>query len=417
MKSINRLSALAVANAKTAGRYGDGGGLYLQVSASGTKSWLFRYKTAGRSRYMGLGSLYTVSLAQARDAAGECRRLLLQGIDPIDHRYGMRAAARLDAAKAMTFDDCRDAYIAAHGAGWRNAKHRAQWVNTLSTYVSPVFSNLPVQSVDVGLVMRVLEPIWSTKPETASRLRGRIERVLDWAKARGFRDGENPARWRGHLDHLLPARSKVQKVQHHAALPFSDVGLFMTALQERDGVAARALEFVVLTAARTGESLGATWNEIDFSTRTWTIPANRMKSHREHRVPLSGDAIRLLETMQATRSSEFVFPGQRQGKPLSNMALLMMLRRMGRGDVTTHGFRSSFRTWAAERTDFPHEVVEAALAHVIGNKVEAAYQRGDLFDKRRRLMDEWACYLRGDVFERGEQTATWSDLPLPSRGV
>ena len=304
-----------MANAKTPGLYGDGGGLYLQVSTTGTKSWLFRYKVASRSRYMGLGSLTTVSLAKARELASECRRLRLQHIDPIDHRNGVRAAARLDAAKAMTFDECRDAYIAAHKAGWRNAKHQAQWSNTLNTYVTPVFGKLPVQTIDVALVMKVLEPIWSTKPETASRLRGRIERVLDWAKARGYRSGENPARWRGHLDHLLPARSKVRKVKHHAALPFSEIAPFMTALRERDGVAARALEFAILTAARTGEVLGATWDEIKLSTRTWTIPAHRMKGDREHRVPLSDDAIRVLEQMQAVKSDEFVFPGHRMASP------------------------------------------------------------------------------------------------------
>jgi integrase len=391
-KSINKLSAVAVANARAPGLYGDGGGLYLQVTATGTKSWLFRYKVAGRGRYMGLGSLAIVSLAEARAAAGECRRLRLQGTDPIDRRNAMRAAACLDAAKAMTFDECRDAYVAAHKASWRNAKHQAQWVSTLDTYAGPVLGKLPVQSIDVALVMKVLEPIWSTKPETASRLRGRIERILDWARARGFRSGENPAHWRGHLDHLLPARSKVRNIRHHAALPFDDIAVFMTDLREMDGIAARALEFVILTAARTGEALGAAWNEIDFRTSTWTIPAHRMKGYREHRVPLSDDAIRVLEQMQAMRSGEFVFPGHRLGKPLSNMALLMMLRRMGRGDVTTHGFRSSFRTWAAERTGFPREVVEAALAHVVGNKVEAAYQRGDLFDKRCQLMDAWARY-------------------------
>jgi integrase len=291
----------------------------------------------------------------------------------------------------MTFDQCRDAYIAAHQAGWRNAKHRSQWVNTLNIYVSPVFGNLAVQAVDVALIMRVLEPIWTAKPETASRLRGRIERVLDWAKARGFRAGENPARWRGHLDQLLPARAKVRNVQHHAALPFGDLPKFMIGLRERGGVAARALEFAILTAARTGEVIGAGWDEIDLGSRTWTVPANRMKGHREHRIPLSDRAVALLEEVKQTGSSEFVFsrPG---GKSLSNMALLMMLRRMKRDDVTAHGFRSSFRTWAAECTGFPREVVEAALAHVTGNKVEAAYQRGDLFDKRRQLMAEWGAY-------------------------
>jgi Phage integrase central domain/Arm DNA-binding domain len=238
---VNKLSPRAVANAKRPGLYGDGGGLYLQVSTTGTKSWLFRYKAGGRGRYMGLGSLTTVSLAKAREFAAECRRLRLQHIDPIDHRNSVRAAALLDTAKAMTFDECRDAYIATHKAGWRNAKHQAQWRNSLNTYVTPVFGRLPVQTIDVGLVMKVLEPIWSTKPETASRLRGRIERIVDWAKTRGLRSGENPARWRGHLDHLLPARSKVRKVQHHAALPFNEISSFMSALREREGIAARAL--------------------------------------------------------------------------------------------------------------------------------------------------------------------------------
>jgi integrase len=399
-KVISKLSALAVASAKMPGLYGDGGGLYLQVSANGSKSWIFRFKTRGRTRYMGLGSLKTISLAKAREAASKCRELRLQGIDPITQRDSVRVAARLDAVKTMTFDECRDAYIASHQAAWRNAKHRMQWVNTLDTYVSPVFGKLAVQAVDVAWVTQVLEPIWSTKPETASRLRGRIERVLDWAKARGFRAGENPARWRGHLDQLLPARSKVHKVQHHAALPFSELPPFMAALRERAGVAARALEFAILTAARTGEVIGATWNEIDLGRRTWTVPANRMKGHREHRVPLSDRAVALLEEMQGTKSNEFVF-SRHGGKRLSNMALLMMLRRMERSDVTAHGFRSSFRTWAAERTGFPREVVEAALAHVIGNKVEAAYQRGDMLDKRRELMAEWGEYCANPASTAG----------------
>src|SRR6476620_688354 len=390
-KIISKLSALAVAGAKVPGLYGDGGGLYLQVSANGSKSWLFRFKTCGRTRYMGLGSLRTISLAKAREAVSKCRELQLQGIDPIAQRDGLRAAARLDAVKTMTFDECLDAYIAAHKAGWRNAKHGMQWVNTLDTYVSPVFGKLAVQAVDVALVTQVLEPIWSMKPETASRLRGRIERVLDWAKARGFRAGENPARWRVHLDQLLPARSKVHKVRHHAALPFGELPPFTIALRKRAGVAARALEFAILTAARTGEVIGATWGEIDLATRTLTVPASRMKGHREHRISLSDRAVALLEEIHESRTNAFVF-SRHGGKPLSNMALLMMLRRMVRSDVTAHGFRSSFRTWAAECTGFPREVVDAALAHVIGNKVEAAYQRGDLFDKRRELMAEWGNY-------------------------
>jgi integrase len=390
-KSINKLSALKAANLKTPGFHGDGGGLYLQVSPAGTKSWVFRFKVSSRSRYMGLGSATTVSLAEAREAASECRKLRLQGIDPVEQRKQERQRGRMESAKAMTFDQCRDAYIAAHAPSWKNPKHAQQWINTLSTYVTPVFGSLPVQSIDVGLVTKVLGPIWNTKPETAGRVRGRIESILDWARARGFREGENPARWRGHLDQLYPARSKFRRVKHHEALPYPEIADFMTMLREQVGVAPRALEFVILTASRTGEALKATWDEFDLNTQTWVIPAHRMKGNRGHRVPLSNRAVEILEYMEGVRVNEFVFPGPKQGKPLSDMALLMTLRRMDY-KVTTHGFRSTFRTWAAEQTNFRHEVAESALAHVIGNKVEAAYQRGDLLEKRRALMEEWADY-------------------------
>ena len=292
----------------------------------------------------------------------------------------------------MTFDGCAKAYIAAHEAAWRNPKHRQQWTNTLATYVSPVIGQLPVAAVDTGLVLKVVEPIWSKKPETASRVRGRIEVVLDWAKVRGYRDGENPARWRGHLDHLLPAKSKVRKVEHHAALPYAQVGAFMVGLREQPGIGARALEFLILTATRTGETLGAIWNEVDIAARLWTIPAARMKAGKDHRVPLSDAALTVLKQMHAIRHSDYVFPGGRDRRPLSEMALLMLLRRMERGNVTAHGFRSTFRDWAAERTSSPREVAEAALAHAIPDAVEAAYRRGDLFDKRRKLMAAWAEY-------------------------
>ncbi len=391
-RAIQRLSTTKVRTAK-AGMWCDGGGLYLQCTA-GTdgrlrKSWLFRYATKGRERQMGLGSLDTVSLAEAREGAANCRRLHLAGVDPIEHRDAARMQAALDAAKAMTFDECRDAYLKAHAAGWRNAKHRQQWESTLKTYCSPVFGKVSVQAVDVALVMKAVEPIWTTKPETASRLRGRIESILDWARVRDMRTGDNPARWRGHLDQLLPAPNKLRKVRHHAALPYPEIGAFMVELRGRDGVAALALEFAILTATRTNEVLGARWDEID--GQVWTIPASRMKAGREHRVPLSDKAMTIIKRMKAVRANDYIFPGDRR-EMLSNMALLMTLRRMGRGDLTTHGFRATFRTWAAERSQFPREVVESALAHVIGNKVEAAYQRGDLFDKRRRLMDAWAEY-------------------------
>jgi integrase len=410
-RSIHRLSAVKVKNAKPGKRsngapraqlLADGGGLYLQVTPGNggvSKSWIYRYAAvAGNERFMGLGSLDTVSLADARAKAAECRKLRERGLDPIGARDAQRASAAVECAKATTFDQCAEHYITAHRAGWRNPKHAAQWKSTLATYASPVFGNLPVRSIDVGLVIKVIEPIWATKPETASRVRGRIESVLDWAGSRGFRDADNPARWKGRLENLLPRRSKVRAVQHHAALPFTETSDFMYSLRGRDAVAARALEFAVLTAARTGEVLGAKWTEIDFKAGTWTVPAERMKSGREHRVPLPDLAVALLQRMLKVRENDYVFPGDRRAT-LSNMALLMLLRRMGRGDLTAHGFRSTFRDWAAECTNFPSEVVEMALAHAVGNKVEAAYRRGDLFEKRRKLMEAWAIYCDKSTVE------------------
>jgi integrase len=337
-----------------------------------------------------LGPTHAVSVAEAREKARECRARLNDGIDPLEHKNGLRAAARLEAAKAMTFDQCADSYITSHQAGWKNSKHAAQWRSTLTTYVTPVFGRLPIQHIDTTLIMKVLDPIWRTKAETASRLRGRIEAILSWAIVRGYRAGENPARWKGHLDQLLPVRTKVRAVEHHAALPYDEICAFMADLRMREAVAARALEFAVLTAARTNEVLGAKWDEIGIKAAIWTIPASRMKGKREHRVPLSDAALVVLERMQAVRDGNFVFPGAKHGRPLSNMAMLVLLRRMGRGDLTAHGFRSTFRDWAAERTNFPSEVVEMALAHAISSKTEAAYRRGDLFDRRRRVMAEWA---------------------------
>jgi integrase len=406
-RTIHRLSSLKIKNAKI-GMHCDGGGLYLQCTSgpgrSIRRSWLFRYAIKGRERQMGLGSVDEVSLADARDRAAERRKLRENAIDPIEYRKAAQVREALEAAKSMTFDECRDAYIKAHAPSWRNAKHNQQWRNTLQSYCSAIFGNIPVQAVDVSFVMKVLDPIWSNKPETASRLRGRIEAILDWAKARALRSGDNPARWRGHLDHLLPARTKVRRVKHHASLPYSEIYRYLEALTCQKGIAAKALEFLILTASRTGEVLGAHWDEIDLPARVWTIPAGRMKAGREHRVPLSDAAVSILKEMQSVRQNQFVFPGDRRAQ-LSNMALLMVLRRMKRSDITAHGFRATFRTWAAERTNFAREVVEAALAHVVGNKVEAAYQRGDLFDKRRRLMDAWAEFC-------AKNTATAEVLPL-----
>jgi integrase len=395
------LAALTVAKLRDPGHYGDGGGLWLQVSPTGTKSWVFRYRAHGRVREMGLGSLIALPLADARQAAAECRKQRAAGIDPIEARKAERARARLAEARALTFKACAEACIAAHAAGWRNAKHAKQWGATLAAYAFPAFGDLPVADVDTGLVVKALEAIWREKPETASRVRQRIERVLDWATVRGFRQGANPARWKGHLDTLLPARAKLRPVEHHAALPWAEVPAFVADLRSREALAARAVEFAILTAARTGEVLGARWAEFDLQAGTWTVPAERMKAGREHRVPLSREALAILSLLKGTSDGEYVFPGGRRGRPLSGMALLMLLRRMGRGDLTAHGFRSSFRDWAAERTNYPRAVAEAALAHRLKDKTEAAYARSDLFERRRRLMADWARFCHGGAAKAG----------------
>jgi integrase len=402
---LGRLSAVRVQGVRKPGYYGDGGGLYLRVAPGGAKGWIFRYGGRGRRRDMGLGGYPSIGLAKARELAGDCRGMIAAGLDPIAARNEKRAAAAIEAAKAMTFDDCATAYINAHEAGWRNPKHRQQWKNTLSTYVSPVVGKLTVSAVDTGLVLKVLEPIWARKPETASRVRGRMEAVLDWAKVRGYRTGENPARWRGHLDHLLPAKAKVRKVEHHAALPYVRIGAFLVALRQQDGIAARALEFLILTATRTGETLGATWNEVDIGAKLWTLPSGRMKAGKEHRVPLSDAALAVLQQMHDIRHSDYVFPGARDRRPLSEMSILMLIRRMKYGDITAHGFRSTFRDWAAERTTFAREAAEIALAHAIPSAVEAAYRRGDLFEKRRELMEAWAAYCAKTETDAGKVVA------------
>jgi len=390
MRHHNRLSALAVGRLKESGMYADGGGLYLQVSRSGTKSWIFRFAMSGREREMGLGPLHTVSLSEARDLALDARKLKLRGLDPIDARNGERSAKRLEDAKAVTFKQAAAAYIKANQAAWKNAKHAAQWEATLATYAEPIFGDFAVAAIDTTLVLKAIEPIWTAKPETASRLRGRIETILDWATVRGFRHGDNPARWRGHLDKLLPSKNKIRTVTHHAALPYKELPAFMQVLADQAGVGARALEFTILTAARTSEVIGARWEELDVASATWTVPKERMKAGREHRVPLSASALKILEAMAAIRTSDYVFPGGKKDRPLSNMALLAALKRMKRSDLTAHGFRSTFRDWAAETTDYPGEVVEMALAHTVANKVEAAYRRGDLLEKRKGLMSDWS---------------------------
>ena len=386
------------------GVYGDGGGLYLQVRDSDRRTWIFRYMIRGKARWMGLGSLADTSLKEARAKAEAARKLAKDGVDPIEARDARAEADAADraaqeaeqAAKARTFMVVAEAYIAAHEAGWRNAKHRQQWHNTLATYAAPVIGGTPIAEVTTEHVKAILEPIWTTRPETASRVRGRIEAILDYSKVLGWRSGENPARWRGHMDHMFPARGKVRRVQHHAALPWPEISAFMKRLMTQEGVSALALRFTILTAARTGESLGATWGEIDAAGALWTIPAERMKAGREHRVPLSDGALAVLTEAAKLRNDDSpaapVFPGAKSGKPLSNMALLMLLRRMGRGDLTAHGFRSTFRDWVAEATNHPGAVAEAALAHAVSDRTEAAYQRGTMLEKRIALMTDWETY-------------------------
>jgi integrase len=373
------------------GRYSDGHQLYLQVQSPTNKSWLFRYTFDGRERFMGLGPLHTIGLEEARERARQARKTLLDGADPLAVRAAETVQRALEVARTITFEAAAKAYYESHEASWKNAKHRQQFLNTLKTYVFPKIGKLPVADIDTGLVLKCAEPIWQDKTETANRVRGRIEAVLDWATVRGYRKGDNPARWRGHLSEVLPARGKIQKTRHHAALPIDEVPAFMTALREQQGVGARALEFTVLTAARTAETVGARWSEIDFANATWTIPAGRMKASKEHRVPLSKPALHILRDVPHEKNNPFIFIGPYKAG-LSNVAMAATLQRMDRSDITVHGFRSTFRTWAGERTAHPVHVIEQALAHSIGTKVERAYARGDLFTKRARLMGDWARY-------------------------
>jgi len=389
-RKIKALSAIEVQRLTTPGMnfVGEVAGLALLVSDTGARSWILRTMIAGKRRDMGLGGYPDVTLADARRRAREKREQIDNGIDPIAQRREARSALAAKLAKAMTFNQCVDAYLDAHNESWSNPKHRQQWRNTLTTYARPVIGDLDVAQIDTGLVVKVLQPIWQDKTETASRLRGRIESILSWATTAGYRTGENPARWKGHLQNLLAMPSKIAKVEHHAALPYRELGAFMADLAQRPGAGARALEFAILTAARSGEVRGATWAEIDMDLALWTIPGARMKAKNEHCVPLSESAMTLLRSQ--ARDGDLIFPGAIAGRPLSDMTLTAALRRMGRGDLTAHGFRSTFRDWAAEQTAYPSEVVEMSLAHTIGNKVEAAYRRGDLIEKRRRLMDDWA---------------------------
>jgi integrase len=389
VNKINRLSARTVATLAKPGRHADGGGLYLKIDAGGSKRWTFMWVRSGKQREAGLGSIHAVPLARAREVATSYRAILADGGDPIDARQ----AARIERDGRKTFGDVAHAFLEANGPGWSNTKHRAQWRMTLEVYGKRLMG-LAVEAIDTAAVLEVLKPLWQTRPETASRLRGRIEAILDASRVAGHTPADrlNPARWKGHLDKILPKPNKLAR-GNHAAMPYKSVAAFVTKLHDHKAIAALALEFLVLTAARTGEVLGAEWPELDLETKIWTIAAKRMKANREHRVPLSPRAVEILEELAKVRTGAFVFPGQRLDKPLSGKAMGMVLGRMGVHDATVHGFRSAFRDWCGEETHFPREVAEAALAHVIGDKAERAYRRGDALEKRRALMNEWAAFI------------------------
>lgn len=415
-REMERLTALGIKRLTKPGLYGDGGGLTLQITKSGSKSWLLRYMIDGKPYGMGLGPLHTVSLAQARQKALVARQQLLDGINPLEAKKHRKVANALAKAKLMTFDQCAIAYIEAHRASWKSAKHADQWGNTIATYVSPLVGSLPVSEIDTALVVKVLTQgvpggqFWEQKTETASRVRGRIESILGWATTSGYRQGDNPARWRGHLENLLANISKTARTRNHPSLPWQRMGEFMKALQKRDGMAARALEFGILAAARSGEVRGARWSEIDLDSKVWTIPSERMKAKREHEVPLTSAMLAMLENLPRFEGSDLLFPGTK-GQQLSDMTLTALIRRMQDDGaqwidkegktITAHGFRSSFRMWAAESTNYAREVAEHALAHQLPDAVERAYQRGTQFTKRARLMEEWAQFC-GQRFTAGE---------------
>lgn len=397
-RSLQKLTDVLVKSTKLkAGRHSDGGGLYLNVSPTGSKSWVFMWVVAGKRREMGVGPYPAVSLSKARSKAGEAREAVADGRDPI---------AEKAKEEEPTFSECVEQFLTSMEGQWRNEKHRAQWRMTLTEYCKPIRAK-KVSEITVDHVLKVLKPIWSTKSETASRLRGRIERVLGYAKAKGWRDGENPAAWKENLGNILPARQKLTR-GHHAAMKYDEVPAFAAKLRTHDAMAARALEFLILTASRSGEVLEATWDEIDLQAKVWTVPKERMKAGREHRVPLTDAAVAILDAVGAAGKEGYVFPGQKKDRPLSNMSMAMLMRRMKFTAYTVHGFRSAFRDWAGDRTSFPRELAEAALAHVVGDETERAYRRSDAIAKRRKLMEAWEKYLA--------QSQAGTVVPFAKRG-
>ncbi len=385
------MSNLKINSLNVSGYFHDGGGLYLQITSQKNKSWIFRYTKLGKNRELGLGPLRYVTLAEARSKRDQMKKMLIDGLDPLSEKIRLKVERQISESKKITFEACALKYIETHKVKWKNVKHGSQWESTLRTYAFPTIGDLAVDEIDTQLVLKVITPIWTTISETASRVRNRIEIILNWAKVSGFRSGENPARWHGHLENILPKRSEVQKTKHFAALPYKLISNFIIELQQQSGVAALGLEFLILTATRTNEVMGATWDEIDFETKTWIIPEERMKAQKAHRVPLSSKAISLLAEVKRNNLNPLIFQNERTHKKLSSSAFLALIKRMDY-DITAHGFRSTFRDWAGEETNSSREVAESALAHTVKDKVEAAYRRGDFFQKRQVLMNEWADY-------------------------
>ncbi|SHE22072.1 tyrosine-type recombinase/integrase [methanotrophic endosymbiont of Bathymodiolus puteoserpentis (Logatchev)] len=392
-KNVNKLSARKVASINKAGLYGDGMGLWLKVTKSGTKSWIFRYTQNKKTVDLGLGSIITVSLPEAREKALEYRQALQSGLNPKRIKQQAELKQKQENNGLISFEQCAHQYIAIHKDGWKNAKHAQQWTNTLKTYAFPIIGGLPVKDIDTALIMQVLSPIWTSKNETAGRIRGRIENILAWAAVHGYRSADNPAQWRGHLENLLAKPSKIKTVKHHTALPYSDMYEFIKALRAHHSTSAKALEFLILTATRTSEITGAQWEEIDLNQKVWTIPVERMKAGNEHRIPLSSRAVTIINEMVSIRQSDFVFAGGRIGKGLSNSAMDKLLQVTLGYDCTVHGFRSTFRDWSAECTNYPRDLCEMALAHTIKNKAEAAYRRGDMIEKRHKLAEDWLKFM------------------------
>lgn len=409
-RKAKELSALAVGRLRKEGRHAVGGvdGLHLRI-AGASRAWVLRTTSGERRCDIGLGPYPEVTLAEARDAAIDLRRQIRRGVDPLAERRKTRLQSQTQGRPVATFRSCANAYVEMNRAGWKNRKHIAQWSSTLQAYAFPEIGDLAVAEVDTRAVLAILQPIWTTKTETANRLRGRIEAILDWAKVQGFREGDNPARWRGHIDKMLPPPRRVQTVTHHAALPYADVPEFVKALHTRSGISARALEFSIFCAARGGEVRGARWEELDLNDAIWTVPAERMKAGKEHRVPLSPQALAVLESLPRFNREPYVFSAL-GGGILSENAMTALLKRMGAGHITQHGFRSSFRDWAGETTHYPREVIEHGLAHQLKDKAEAAYQRGDLLLKRKSLMRDWGCYCLG-LRPESQHLSSNHDLP------